>query len=422
MKLLIKGATVVNPVQQTMKVQDVLVVDGKIAQIGERLAVPQDAEVYPADGLVLAPGLVDLHAHLREPGYEYKETIASGARSAAAGGFTTVCCMANTHPVNDIGAITQFILEKAKEADVRVLPIGAISKGLKGEGLAEIGELKESGCIAISDDGKTIMDSQLMRYAMEYAKDFDLPVITHCIDAHLAAQGCMHEGIVSCKLGVKGISSAAEDIIIARDIQLAKLTGARLHVAHVSTQGGVELVRQAKQQGVAVTAEVTPHHLTLTDEACSHYDTHTKMCPPLRTQSDIDALIAGLADGTIDAIATDHAPHAIVDKEVEFERAAMGVIGFETAFSLAMRLVESKKLTFIELIQKLSYQPHRLVMPQELYFETGARADLILIDLQKIWEYDVTKSYSKSRNSPFHGWQLKGKVMATMVAGKWVYG
>ncbi len=421
-KLLIQAASIIDPVQKKIWQGDVLISQGRIEQMAEKIKVPADATIMDAKGLHLAPGFWDIHTHLREPGFEYKETIESGARAAAAGGFTTICCMANTEPVNDNGAITQYILEKAKKAVVRVFPIGAISKSLAGECLAEMGEMKEAGIVAVSDDGRTIMSAQLMRLGMEYADGFSLPVITHCIDAHLGGKGCMHEGDVSVALGLPGIPAEAEEIMIARDIKLAELTGAHLHVAHLSTAGGLELVRAAKAKGLRVTCEVAPHHFTLTHEACRGYNTYAKMCPPLRTQQDVAALIIGLADGSVDAIATDHAPHAIVDKEVEFENAAMGIIGLETAFPLAYDLVLQNKLSLLKLIELLTTGPAHIVAPQEKLFVVGARADFTLLDLNQKWECDVSQSFSKSRNSPFHGKKFQGKVVKTIVEGKIVYG
>jgi dihydroorotase len=331
--------------------------------------------------------------------------------------------MANTNPVNDNAAITHYILERAREsASVRVLPIGAISKGLQGKELAEIGELKQAGCVGVSDDGMTVMDAQLMRLAMDYAKGFHLPVITHSVDANLSHGGSMHEGEVSCRLGLKGIPAEAEDIIVARDIYLSRLTGCHLHVAHVSTAGSVELIRLAKRQGLRVTGEAAPHHFTLTDEAVSGYDTHAKMCPPLRGEEHRSAVIAGLADGTLDCIATDHAPHATVDKETEFDQAAFGILGFETAFPLSLRLVEQGQLSLEQLIPLLTAKPLSVLNRPYEGIKVAAMADLALVDLGSEWTYRAAEGYSKSRNSPFEGWKLKGRVLGTWVGGKRVHG
>lgn len=420
---LIKNVRLLDPALGLDKTGDLRVRDGKIAEIGKNLSKASDEETTDGSGRVLTPGFTDLHTHLREPGFEHKETIETGTRAAAAGGFTSVCCMANTHPVNDRAAVTRYILEQARnKASVRVFPVGAISQELKGEVLAEIGELKEAGCVAVSDDGHTVMDSQLMRLAMDYAAGFGLPVMTHSIDARLAQHGSMNEGRVSCRLGMPGIPREAEDIIVARDIHLSGLTGCHLHVCHVSTAGSVELIRQAKQRGLPVTGEAAPHHFSLTEEACLSYDTHAKMCPPLRTEEDRQAVIAGLADGTLEVIATDHAPHSIVDKEIEFDQAAFGIIGFETAFPLAYRLVEQKLLKLESLVKALTVHPMKIIGLPYTGLRVGAAADLTLLDLNADWTYRVAESYSKSRNSPFDGWQFRARVAATWVEGKRVHG
>lgn len=419
---MIKDVRVFDPTLGVDKSADLKISEGKIAGIEINLAPDPSDEVLEGKGKILVPGFVDLHTHLREPGYEHKETIESGTRSAAAGGFTAVCCMANTNPVNDNAAITQYILEKAREAaSVRVWPIGAISKGLQGKELSEIGEMKDAGCVALSDDGMTVMDSHLMRLAMDYAQGFDLPVITHSIDAHLSQGASMHEGEVSCRLGLKGIPAEAEDIMVARDIYLSRLTDCHLHVAHVSTAGSVELIRQAKRQGLKVTGEAAPHHFTLTDEACSGYDTHAKMCPPLRSEVHRQAVLAGLADGTLDVIATDHAPHSTVDKETEFDQAAFGILGFETAFPLSLRLVEQGHLSLGVLIQLLTSRPLRVLKRSYHGLKVGSPADLALLDLESKWTYRAAEGFSKSRNSPFEGWNLKGRVVGTWVEGKRVH-
>ncbi|HCU24153.1 MAG TPA: dihydroorotase [Deltaproteobacteria bacterium] len=420
---LIKQVRVFDPTLNLDRIVDVKLAEGRIAEIAASLGVSHDLQVVEGEGKILVPGFVDLHTHLREPGFEHKESIETGTRSAAAGGFTTLCCMANTDPVNDNAAITHYILEKAREsASVRVLPVGAISKGLQGEELAEIGELREAGCVAISDDGMTVMNSALMRLAMDYAAGLKLPVFTHSIDANLSRGASMHEGEISCRLGLRGIPAEAEDIIVARDIYLSRLTGCRLHVAHVSTAGSVELIRQAKREGLPVSGEAAPHHFTLTDAACLEYDTHAKMCPPLRSAEHREAVIAGLADGTLDCIATDHAPHATVDKETEFDQAAFGILGFETALPLALRLLDQKRLTFDRLIGALTSAPLAVLKRPYTGIKVGAAADLTLLDLEKVWTYRAAEGFSKSRNSPFEGWEFKGKVLSTWVNGKRVHG
>jgi len=419
---ILENVRIVDPSQNLDLVGSVKIAEGKIQAVDKQIKAEAGEERIDATGKVLVPGFVDLHTHLREPGFEHKETIETGTRAAAAGGFTTVCCMANTEPVNDIPAITHYILERARAtASVKVLPIGAISKGLQGKELAEIGELKQAGCVAISDDGKTVMDSQLMRIAMEYAFSFDLPVMPHSICANLSEGGAMHEGEVSCRLGLPGIPAEAEDVIVARDILLSQLTGCHLHVAHVSTEGSVELIRQAKRKGLPVTGEAAPHHFTLNDQACEAYDTHAKMCPPLRSEHHRQAVIQGLLDGTLEVIATDHAPHATVDKEIEFDQAAFGILGFETAFSLALRLVDEQGMKFSRLIELMTVNPMKVIRRPFAGLKAGAPADLALLDLDSRWEYRVADSFSKSRNSPFDGWKLKGRVLATWVDGKKVY-
>jgi dihydroorotase len=379
-------------------------------------------QMIEAYGLLVVPGLIDIHTHLREPGYEYKESIESGSAAAAAGGFTAIACMANTNPVNDDAAVTEYILDKARTIGlVQVFPIGAVSVGLAGERLAEIGELKQAGVVGLSDDGKSVMNSRLMRLALEYAGMFGLPVISHCEDTHLAAHGVMHEGRVSTELGLRGIPAQAEDIMVARDLALAELTGGRLHIAHVSTAGAVRLVRDAKARGLHVTAEVTPHHLILTDEAVRGYDSNTKMYPPLRTAADVEALRQALRDGTIDAIATDHAPHDLADKEVEFDRAPVGIIGLETALPLTLRLVEAGVLSLTDAIAKLSWGPAQVLGLAKGTLQAGADADVTLIDAQTEYVVDRREFRSKSRNSPFHGWTLKGRAVMTICAGKIVY-
>lgn len=420
--VLIKNVHLFDPTHDLDEVGDCHIEGNEIRALGKKLKVSEDTPVHDGKGAWCFPGFVDLHVHLREPGFEHKEDIQSGTLAAAAGGFTTVCCMANTDPVNDDAAVTHYILEQARsKAAVKVWPIGAITVGLKGKSLANIGELQEAGCVAVSDDGMTVMDSQLMRLAMDYARGFDLPVITHSVDANLCHNGAMNEGEVSCKMGLRGIPAEAEDIIVARDILLSQLTDCHLHVAHVSTAGAVDLIRQAKAQGLHVTGEAAPHHFTLTDEACQEYDTNAKMCPPLRTARDRDAVVAGLADGTLDCIATDHAPHAIVDKEVEFDQAAFGILGLETAFALAYRLVKKGHFDLSRLIRSLTYKPLEILGKPYQGLVAGAPADLCLVDLEKQWVYRSAHGYSKSRNTPFEAWPFEARVQSTWVEGRKVF-
>ena len=430
--ILIRGGRVLDFSTNLDGVMDLLIDAGKIVSVGGDAAetawqrkgstLSTPLEVIDAHGLLVVPGLIDIHTHLREPGYEYKESIESGSAAAVAGGFTAIACMANTNPVNDDAAVTEYILDKARAVGlVQVFPIGAISVGLAGERLAEIGELNQAGVVGISDDGKSVMNSQLMRRALEYAGMFGLPVISHCEDTQLAAHGVMHEGRVSMELGLRGIPAQAEDIMVARDIALAELTGGRLHIAHVSTVGAVRLVHDAKARGLRVTAEVTPHHLFLTDEAVRGYDPNTKMYPPLRTAADVEALRQALKDGTIDAIATDHAPHDLADKEVEFDQAPVGIIGLETSLPLTLRLVNEGALTLTDAIAKLTWGPSQVLELAKGTLQVGADADVTLIDTQTEYVVDRREFRSKSRNSPFHGWTLKGRAVMTLCAGKIVY-
>ena len=368
----------------------------------------------------MCPGFIDIHVHLREPGFEYKETVATGTRAAAAGGFTAIACMANTHPVNDNRSITDYILAKAKsEGVVRVYPIGAVTRGLEGKELAELAELAEAGCVAFSDDGKCVMNANLYRRAMEYTLPFGAPLISHAEDCHLAHGGAMHEGVVSTELGIPAAPAAAEDVMVARDILLAELTGAHLHIAHLSTAGAVRLVRDAKARGVRVTAEVTPHHLLLTEEAVRTFDANTKMNPPLRSKRDAEAVLEALIDGTIDCIATDHAPHASSEKEGEFDRAAFGIVGLETAVALLMdRLVRPGTLPLPTLVARLSRDPARLLGLPGGSLAPGAPADLTLLDPAARWTIEPARFQSKSRNTPFGGWTVTGKPWKTIVGGR----
>ncbi len=420
MSLLLKGGRVVDPANGVDAVQDVLIADGKIEKVGRGLVAPPGAEVVDAAGKVVCPGFIDIHVHLREPGHEYKETVRTGTRAAAAGGFTAVACMANTHPVNDNGAVTDYILAKAKvEGVVRVHPIGAVTKNLKGEELAELAELAESGCVAFSDDGKCVMNAGLYRRAMEYTLPFGVPIISHAEDAHLSKGWAMNEGVVSTEIGLPGAPAAAEDVMVARDILLAELTGAHVHIAHLSTAGAARLVRDGKARGVRVTAEVTPHHLVLTEEAVRTYDPRTKMAPPLRSKRDTEALVEALADGTIDCVATDHAPHALAEKEGEFDQAAFGIVGLETAVSVLLdRLVRPGLLPLPTLISRLSRDPARLLNLPGGSLAAGAPADVTILDLEQTLTVDPATFKSKSRNTPFAGWALRGGPWLTIVDGK----
>jgi len=401
---------------------DVLIENGKIAAVGPNLSAPAGSRVISANGKLVMPGFVDVHVHFREPGFEYKETIQSGSAAAVAGGFTTVCCMPNTSPVNDNQAVTEFILERSRLAGLaNVLPIGAITKGSEGKELAEIGDLRRSGCVAISDDGKPVMNSLVMRRAMEYALAFSLTVVDHCEDLHLAEGGCMNEGLISTELGLPGIPAAAEDVMVARNLALSELTGARLHLAHISTAGSVRMVREAKSRGIPVTAEACPHHFTLTEELVRGYNTHAKMNPPLRTWTDVQAIRDGLWDGTIDVIATDHAPHATQEKQQDFTEAPFGIVGLETALSLTLGLVEEGVLSLEQAVQKLTSAPAAAFGLDKGTLAVGADADVVVVDQQEQWEVDPSKFRSKSRNTPFAGWKVKGRVNVTIVGGRVVF-
>jgi dihydroorotase len=425
-RILIRGGQVIDP-GRTNGRADVVIEDGKIVTVGPGVAGATTREapglrVLDATGMLVLPGLVDLHVHLREPGFEYKETVVTGTASAVAGGFTSVCCMPNTDPVNDNQSVTEFILEQARAAgNARVFPIGAITKGSEGRELAEIGDLRRAGCVAISDDGRPVMNSLVMRRAMEYALAFDMPVIDHCEDLHLAEGGCMNEGLVSTELGLPGIPAAAEEVMVARNLALVELTGARLHLAHLSTAGSVRMVREAKTRGLRVTAEACPHHFTLTEEAVRGFNTHAKMNPPLRTGHDVEAIRQGLRDGTIDVIATDHAPHAVQDKQKEFAAAPFGIVGLETALSLTLALVEEGVLSLEAAVAKLTSEPARVFGLKTGTLAPGADADVVMVDPQREWEVDPTKFRSLSRNTPFAGWKVKGLVMATLVSGRIVF-
>jgi dihydroorotase len=418
--LLIRNGRVIDPANQVDQVADILLEDAAITRVGPSLETPPGTEIIDATGKVVCPGFIDIHVHLREPGYEYKETVATGTRAAAAGGFTAVCCMANTAPVNDNRSITDYILDKARtEGRVRVYPIGAVTRGLEGKELAELAELAEAGCVGFSDDGKCVMNANLYRRAMEYTLPFGAPVISHAEDTHLTHGTAMNEGVVSTELGIPASPAAAEDVMVARDIVLAELTGAHVHFAHVSTAGAVRMIRDARARGVRVTAEVTPHHLVLTEDAVRTFDANTKMNPPLRTRRDVEALIEALADGTIDCVATDHAPHALSEKEGEFDHAAFGIVGLETAVSLLLdRLVRPGLLPLGTLVARMSTDPARLMNLPGGTLRPGAPADLTLLDLDRELTVTPARFHSRSRNTPFGGWPLRGGPWLTIVGGR----
>jgi dihydroorotase len=421
-KLIIRNGRVVDPASGLDAVADVLIEEDRIAAVGERLQV-SGAEKFDASGLIVAPGFIDMHVHLREPGFEYAETIESGARAAAAGGFTTICCMPNTSPINDNATVTSYIIERAeRHAVVNVLPIGAITKGSAGEELSAIGSMKQAGIVAISDDGRPVMNARVMRRAMETARSFGIPVIDHCEDLHLSAGGDMHEGVESVRLGLRGIPAASEDVMVARDILLAELTGARFHVAHISSRRSVEMVAFAKSRGIAVTCEATPHHFALSDSEMPPYDSNYKMKPPLRSACDAGAVTQGIVAGTVDAIATDHAPHAGSEKMQEFEKCPFGIIGLETAIGLALeRLVHTGKIPVARMVELFAAGPARVLGLNRGRLAVGAPADVTILDLQRDWTFDVSKSASKSRNSPFNGHVFKGGPVATIVNGRVVW-
>ena len=420
-RILIRGGRILDPSDDRDETGDVLIEAGTIAEVAAGLEVP-GAEIIDATGAWVAPGFVDLHCHLREPGQEYKEDIASGGRAAVAGGFTAVACMANTQPANDDPAMTDFILDRAAhDSPARVYPIAAATRGLEGQVMTEMAALVEAGAVAFSDDGRTIMDSGVMRRVLDYSRLVEVPVIVHCEDQTLVADGVVNEGPVSTKLGLPGNPAIAEIVHVQRDLLLAERTGAHVHVAHVSTAGGVEAIRRARERGIHVTAEVTPHHLTLSDEAALGYDTNAKVAPPLRSEADIRACREGLADGTIDAIATDHAPHALHEKELDFTLAPPGLLGFETAAAVVLDLVRQGVLTPLELIRRLSTNPARILRKSGGSLAVGASADVVVLDPERRWTYDPVKGYSKSRNSPWAGQTLTGRVVATVVGGHLVY-
>jgi dihydroorotase len=423
-KLIIKNGRVIDPGNNIDGEYDVVIDKGLIQAVTPAGKAKDDssAKVIDAKDCIVAPGFLDMHVHFREPGFEYKETIESGCESAAAGGFTTVAMMPNTNPVNDNRSVTELMISRAKaHGKVKALAIGAITKGLKGETLSDMGDLKEAGVIGFSDDGRPVMNNQVMRRALEYSRMFDLPLIQHSEILDLTAGGCMNEGPISTELGLKGMPTEAEDIMVYRDIALLEKTGGRLHVAHISSGESVELVRRAKAKGLAVTCEVAPHHFILTDASVRGYDTNTKMSPPLRAQSDIDAIKEGLKDGTIDIIATDHAPHDLVDKQADYHSACFGIVGLETALPLSLRLVEEKILTLPQLIEKLTSRPAEIFKLDSGTLGVGKLADVVIFDPSQEYKVEACKFKSKSKNSPFDGWSVKGRVLHTISSGKLIY-
>ena len=425
MRLLIKNGHLIDPAAPENTGMDILIENGRVsAWIGRGEPQPEGCEIFDAGGLLVAPGFIDLHVHLREPGQEHKETIATGAAAAVAGGWTSVCPMPNTNPVNDNAAITRYMIEQAEHAGLaNVFPIGAITKSSDGTELAEMGEMKAAGAVAVSDDGRPVPNAGIMRRAMQYARDFDLPVIDHCEDKSLSSGGVMHEGRISLLLGLKGMPALAEEIDAVRDIILAKETGAHVHIAHVSTKGAIEAVRRAKNEGINVTCEVAPHHFTLTDKAVEGYDTNTKMAPPLRSEEHLEAVLEGIKDGTIDAIATDHAPHHADEKALEYDRAPFGITGLETGVGLALTGLVHKGVIGLErLVEMCSSAPARIFrLEGRGTLKPGSFADITLIDPESKWTYNNAHSRSKSKNCPFDGWEFTGRAVAAIVSGKVVY-
>src|SRR5437879_3846577 len=421
MDLVVRNGRLVDPARKIDTVANIVIRGGKIQSIGVGAGSPSPSNipVFDATGLIVAPGFFDIHVHLREPGTEEAETIATGGSAAVAGGFTAVAAMPNTKPPNDNPSITHYIVSEARRSSpARVFPIGTITKAQKGETLAEIGEMFEAGIVGVSDDGKPVMDGQLFRRALEYAQMFDIPVIQHCEDLNLSKGGVMHEGMYSTRLGLKGIPAAAEETMVSRDLILSDMTGGKYHIAHLSTRRSVQMVRDAKGRGLRVSAEVTPHHFTLTDAAVADYDTNAKMNPPLRSADDVAAVVEGISDGTIDVIASDHAPHHINLKMLEFDSAPFGITGMETAVGLALTKLQ---LSFARLIELFSINPQKIMKVAPWGLFEGSDADLTVLDLNRTWTFDVNQSRSRSRNSPFHGWPMKGKAVGTIVGGKLVF-
>jgi len=422
MKILIKNGRIINPAAGFDKVADLLISGKKVEKIGKNISEAADKTI-DAKGRIVIPGLIDVHVHLREPGFEYKETIESGSHAAAAGGFTTICCMPNTKPVIDSEIMVEYIKLKAKrEAVVNVLPIGAITKGQNGEELAEIGKMAKAGACAISEDGKSVENSGLLKTAMNYSKMFSIPVLSHCEDKSLVSGGCMNAGEQCQIMGLKGISNDSEDVIVARDIILAKSTGAKLHLCHVSTKGAIDLIKDAKARGQEISAEITPHHFTLDDTAVNSYNANTKMNPPLRSKEDVEAVRQALKDGTVDIIATDHAPHSSDEKNCEYENAAFGIVGLETALSLGLTvLVDGGYLTESQLIEKMSVNPAKLLGIQKGNISEGFEADITIVDPNAEYLIDSSTFLSKGKNTAFNGYKVRGKVETTIVGGKIVY-
>jgi len=421
-KLVIRNGRVVDPSQNLDRICDVVIQDGIVRQIGPAIDATGSME-FDATGMIVAPGFIDMHVHLREPGFEHAETIETGARAAAAGGFTSICCMPNTQPVNDSANVTSYIVDRARRfAVVNVFPIGAITKNSAGEALAAFASMKEAGIVAISDDGKPVMNARVARRAMEFARALDLPLIEHCEDLHLSAGGDMHEGLESTRLGLRGIPRSSEDVMVARDLILAELTGARYHVAHISSRHAVEMVGFAKKRGLRVTCEATPHHFVLADRDMAPYDSNYKMKPPLREPSDVGAVKQGLMDGIVDAIATDHAPHAGAEKMQEFERCPFGIIGLETALGLALeQLYHPGHVDLAHVIRLFTQNPGRILSLERGFLRPGSAGDVTIFSLDREWTYDVSRSVSKSSNTPFHGRKFKGGPVATIVAGQIVW-
>jgi dihydroorotase len=429
MKLLLTGARIIDPSQNTDARLDIFLENGKISRVGANLSRSTKSKesekitkIIDLQGMLIVPGLIDMHTHLRQPGHEYKETIATGAAAAVAGGFTSIACMPNTNPVNDNRSITEFIMRKAAEVSLaNIYPIGAISINSAGSQLTEFWDLKEAGIVGISDDGRPVMDAALMRRAMEYAHSLQLPVISHCEDINLSANGLMNEGYYATVLGLNGIPSIAEETMVSRDILIAEFTRTAVHIAHVSTAGSVRLIREAKKRGIKVTAETAPHYFTLSDESLQGYDTNFKVNPPLRSEQDVAAIKKGLSDGTIDVIACDHAPHGRTDKEVEFAYAANGISGLETSLALSINLIKEKILTWPELIIKMAVNPARILNLKKGTLQEGADADMTVIDPLREWVVDVQSFRSRGKNSPFNGYRVQGKAILTIVGGEIKY-
>jgi len=431
MRLLLRGARVVDPSQPIDEKTDILVENGRIIRMAKNIYktktqadddAPSTLKVLDLRGKIVVPGLIDMHTHLREPGFEYRETIQTGCEAAVAGGFTALACMPNTNPVNDNHSVTEFIIRKARECNLcHVYPVAAISRKSEGAVLTEFWDLKDAGAIAFSDDGKPVMNAALMRRALEYAASLDMPVIAHCEDLHLSAGGVMNEGFVATELGLQGIPSVAEEVMAARDILMAEFTGTAIHIAHVSTAGTVRLIREARARGIRVTAETAPHYFTLTDEVVREFDVNAKVNPPLRGMEDVAAVREGLRDGTIDVIASDHAPHAATDKDVEFDDAAFGMVGLETSLALSLKLVADGILTLDQLIMKMSTAPARILKIPGGTLKTGSMADMTVIDPDAAWTVDRTRFRSKGRNTPFQGWDMNGKAFMTIVGGEIKY-